>query len=86
MDWLSNCDSRVLGRRPIQQSLGLSGGVLDILATTTSSFRQSCVCTLLFSKMSGVPFSEAKYDKRHEDRKDYQEWKQSTPRLIPKLL
>lgn len=30
--------------------------------------------------------SEKKYDKKFGDRKDYQEWKKNTPRLIPKLL
>ena len=39
----------------------------------------------LLLKVSGVPLSEKKYDKRFGDRKDYQEWKKNTPRLIPNL-
>lgn len=30
--------------------------------------------------------SEPKYDAKYGDRKDYQEWRQNTPRLIPKLF
>lgn len=30
--------------------------------------------------------SESKYDKRYGDRKDYQQWKQNTPKFFPKLF
>ncbi len=36
-------------------------------------------------KVSGVPLSEMKYDKRYGDREDYQKWKENTPMFIPKL-
>ncbi|KAJ0337386.1 hypothetical protein COL154_005225 [Colletotrichum chrysophilum] len=41
---------------------------------------------LLLTKVSGIPLSEKKYDKRYGDRKDYQEWKKNTPKLIPKVF
>ncbi|KAL7913306.1 DUF1295 domain-containing protein [Trichoderma velutinum] len=82
---LATATAGVLARRPIQQSLGLSGGVLGILATTTLSFLSPAFAAFLLLKVSGIPLSEKKYDKRYGDRKDYQEWKQNTPRLIPKL-
>jgi steroid 5-alpha reductase family enzyme len=41
--------------------------------------------TFLLLKVSGVPLSENKYDKKYGDRKDYQEWKKNTPMFIPKL-
>jgi hypothetical protein len=41
--------------------------------------------TFLLLKVSGVPLSENKYDKKYGDRKDYQEWKKTTPMFIPKL-
>ena len=41
--------------------------------------------TFLLLKVSGVPLSENKYDKRYGDRKDYQNWKKETPMFIPKL-
>lgn len=34
---------------------------------------------------SGVPLSEKKYDERYGSRKDYQEWKRSTPVFWPKF-
>jgi steroid 5-alpha reductase family enzyme len=41
--------------------------------------------TFLLLKVSGVPLSEKKYDKKYGDRKDYKEWKENTPMFIPKL-
>lgn len=41
--------------------------------------------TFLLMKVSGVPLSENKYDKKYGDRKDYQEWKKNTPMFIPKF-
>lgn len=75
-----------LALRPVQLALGFSGGPLGILATTAMSFISPAFSALLLLKVSGVPLSEKKYDKRYGDRKDYQEWKKNTPRLIPKLF
>ncbi|KAG9239061.1 hypothetical protein BJ875DRAFT_449317 [Amylocarpus encephaloides] len=41
--------------------------------------------TFLVFKVSGIPLSENKYDKRYGDRKDYQKWKRETPIFIPKF-
>lgn len=30
--------------------------------------------------------SEKKYDKRYKDNKKYQEWKNNTPMIVPKLF
>ena len=75
----------VLARKPVQLSLGLAGGAAGILTTTALSFVSPAFAAFLLLKVSGVPLSEQKYDKRYGDRKDYQEWKQNTPRLIPKI-
>lgn len=42
--------------------------------------------TFLVTSVSGIPLSEEKYDKRYGDRKDYQEWKQNTPKFFPKIF
>lgn len=42
--------------------------------------------TFLVTKVSGIPLSENKYDKRYGDRKDYQEWKKNTPKFFPKIF
>ncbi|UKZ55264.1 hypothetical protein TrVGV298_009084 [Trichoderma virens] len=82
---LATATAGVLSRSPIQQALGLSGGALGILTTTTLSFVSPAFAAFLLLKVSGIPLSEGKYDKRYGDRKDYQEWKKNTPRLIPRL-
>jgi steroid 5-alpha reductase family enzyme len=41
--------------------------------------------TFLLLKVSGVPLSENKYDKKYGDRKDYKSWKENTPMFFPKF-
>ncbi|KAH7323533.1 hypothetical protein BKA65DRAFT_70691 [Rhexocercosporidium sp. MPI-PUGE-AT-0058] len=41
--------------------------------------------TFLLLKVSGVPLSENKYDKKYGERKDYKEWKDNTPMFVPKF-
>ncbi|MCJ1300224.1 hypothetical protein MMC08_003019 [Hypocenomyce scalaris] len=68
-----------------QVGMGLAGGVggraLGLLMAGVSP----AFVTFLLLKVSGVPLSERKYDKRYGDRYDYQQWKKNTPMLIPKL-
>ncbi|OLN85152.1 hypothetical protein CCHL11_06227 [Colletotrichum chlorophyti] len=75
-----------LATQPIQLALGLSGGATGLLLTAAMSYVSPAFVSLLLLKVSGVPLSEKKYDKRYGDRKDYQEWKRNTPKLFPKLL
>ncbi|EPE05016.1 3-oxo-5-alpha-steroid 4-dehydrogenase [Ophiostoma piceae UAMH 11346] len=42
--------------------------------------------SFILLKLSGVPMSEPKYDKRYGDRADYQAWKRNTPLFFPKLF
>jgi len=37
-------------------------------------------------KVTGAPLSERKYDKRYGHRRDYQEWKNNTPKFFPKVF
>ncbi|KAH6981233.1 hypothetical protein BKA56DRAFT_617031 [Ilyonectria sp. MPI-CAGE-AT-0026] len=82
---LATAAAGVLARKPAQLALGLSGGYAGVLATTALSFASPAFASLLLLKVSGVPLSEAKYDKRYGDREDYQEWKKNTPKVIPRL-
>jgi len=75
----------VLARKPVQLALGFSGGLVGILTTTGLSFISPAFSALLLLKVSGVPLSEKKYDAQYSHRKDYQEWKKNTPKLIPKF-
>ncbi|KAK2766493.1 hypothetical protein CKAH01_04776 [Colletotrichum kahawae] len=76
----------VIVTKPVQASLGLYGGAMGPLLATGMSFASPAFVALLLTKVSGIPLSEKKYDKRYGDRKDYQEWKKNTPKLIPKVF
>lgn len=70
--------------KPVQLALGFTspGG---ILATTALSFIAPAFSGFLLTKVSGIPLTEARHDEKYGDRKDYQEWKKNTPKLLPKL-
>lgn len=76
----------VLVRQPAQAALGLSGlGATGQMLVTGLCAASPAFVTFLLLKISGVPLSENKYDKRYGDRKDYQKWKQETPMFVPKF-
>ncbi|KAL8807627.1 MAG: hypothetical protein Q9182_000611 [Xanthomendoza sp. 2 TL-2023] len=68
-----------------QLGIGLTGGSLGIAAAMGMAGISPAFVSLLLFKVSGIPLSEDKYDKRYGDRKDYQEWKKNTPVFFPKL-
>lgn len=67
--------------QPVKAALGLSTASAVALCYISPAF-----VTFLLLRVSGVPLSEKKYDKRFGDRKDYQEWKKNTPKFFPKLF
>ena len=76
----------VLTRNAGQVGMGLAGmGASGKIMAAAMAGVSPAFVTFLLLKVSGVPLSEDKYDKRYGDRKDYQEWKKNTPMLIPKL-
>lgn len=78
----------VLVRQPAQAALGLSGlgaGMAGKVLVTGLCAASPAFVTFLLLKVSGVPLSEDKYDKRYGDREDYQRWKRETPMFVPKL-
>ena len=66
--------------------MGLASGVLasKAIALLAAGISPAFV-TFLLLKVSGVPLSEKKYDKKYGDRKDYQKWKEETPMFFPKF-
>ncbi|KAF4504936.1 hypothetical protein G6O67_006087 [Ophiocordyceps sinensis] len=82
---LATVAAGALARTPVQLGLGLGGGLAGVLATTALAFVSPAFSAFLLTKVSGIPLSEGKYDKRYGGRKDYEEWKRNTPRLVPKL-
>ncbi|KAF1935099.1 DUF1295-domain-containing protein [Clathrospora elynae] len=75
----------VLVRQPTQAALGLSGGLAGQMLVTGMCAASPAFVSFLLLKVSGVPLSENKYDKRYGDRKDYQQWKRETPMFVPKI-
>lgn len=63
---------------------GLAGGLTGKAIALTMAGVSPAFVTFLLLKVSGVPLSENKYDKRYGDRKDYQKWKAETPMFFPK--
>lgn len=76
----------VLCRNAGQAGMGLAGAGLGgrLLAGAMAGVSPAFV-TFLLLKVSGVPMSEKKYDRRYGDRKDYQAWKENTPMFVPKF-
>lgn len=65
--------------------MGLAGGLAGKAIALLSAGVSPAFVTFLLLKVSGVPLSENKYDKRYGDRADYKKWKEETPMFIPKL-
>lgn len=76
----------LLVRHPAQVGLGLErlgfGGKVLVAGMCAAS---PAFVSFLLLKVSGVPLSETKYDKRFGGRRDYREWKENTPMLVPKI-
>ncbi|KAF6237846.1 hypothetical protein HO173_004047 [Letharia columbiana] len=76
----------VLMSGPGQVGMGLAGwGLLGKAIAAGVCGVSPAFVSFLLLKVSGVPMSEGKYDKRYGDREDYKKWKRETPMLIPKL-
>lgn len=74
----------ILARKPVQLALGWTGAV-GVLATTSLCFLSPLFIWFLLTRVSGIPLSEHKYDEKFGRREDYRRWRDSTPRLFPKL-
>lgn len=75
----------LLVRQPAQAALGLSGSAASQMLVTGMCAASPAFVSFLLLKVSGVPLSEKKYDKRYGDRKDYKKWKEETPMFVPKF-
>lgn len=82
---MATTSAGVLASQPIRAALGLSSGLGGVAAALSLAFISPLFTTFLLLKVSGVPLSEGKYDKRYGECKDYQKWKKNTPKFIPKL-
>lgn len=75
----------VLLSRPAQLALGLPGGLTGAAVALSAASVSPLFDWFVLTRLSGIPLSEEKYDRLYGDRRDYQEWKKNTPKLIPRL-
>ncbi|KAI9806055.1 MAG: hypothetical protein M1833_004462 [Piccolia ochrophora] len=74
----------VLLSNPGQLGLGFAGSIWGKLLALGMAGVSPAFVVFLLLKVSGIPLSENKYDKRYGDRSDYQTWKSQTPMFFPK--
>lgn len=75
----------VMGSGAGTVGMGLAGGLTaKAIALLMAGISPAFVTFLLF-KVSGIPLSENKYDKKYGHREDYKKWKRETPMFFPKL-
>lgn len=72
----------LLVRQPAQAALGLSGNAMGQALVTGMCAASPAFVSFLLLKVSGVPLSEEKYDKRYGERKDYQKWKNGKSNIL----
>jgi steroid 5-alpha reductase family enzyme len=78
----------VLVRDAAQTALfkgGAGAGIGGKVLVTGLCAASPAFVSFLLLKVSGIPLSENKYDKKFGDRKDYKRWKEETPMLVPRL-
>ena len=83
---IATLSAGVLCSGPGQMGMGLAGYGLGGAAIAAGMAAVSpAFVSFLLLKVSGVPMSESKYDKRYGDRTDYKKWKEETPMFFPKF-
>lgn len=65
--------------------MGLGLGIGGVAAALAMAGASPAFTSFLLFKVSGIPMSEGKYDKRFADNKAYWAWKRDTPMFFPKL-
>ena len=83
---IATLSAGVLLSGPGQVGMGLAGyGILGRAIAAGMCAVSPGFVSFLLLKVTGVPPSEEKYDKRYGDRADYQKWKKEVPMFFPKL-
>ncbi|EPQ63757.1 BgtA-21550 [Blumeria graminis f. sp. tritici] len=68
-----------------QVGMGLSNTTYGRLVGVAMCAASPAFTAFLLLKVSGVPLSETKYDKKFGDDKEYIRWKRETPVIVPRL-
>jgi steroid 5-alpha reductase family enzyme len=86
VDWYCDHGGCVLTSVAGAAGMGLASAALTSKAIALLAAGINPVfATFLLLKVSAVPLSEKKYDKRYGDREDYKKWKRETPMFFPKF-
>ncbi|PKS12853.1 hypothetical protein jhhlp_000193 [Lomentospora prolificans] len=75
-----------LWREEVVSALGLPGGVVGGLIVLALTYISPAFAYFLLTRVSGIPLSEAKYDRAYGHDENYRVWRHTTPRLVPKIL
>lgn len=65
--------------------MALAGGLTAKIISLLMAGISPAFVTFLLFKVSGIPLSEKKYDKKYGHREDYKKWKRDTPMFFPKF-
>jgi steroid 5-alpha reductase family enzyme len=82
---IATLSAGVLASKAGVAGMGLAGGLAGKIIALLSAGVSPAFVTFLLLKVSGIPLSEKKYDKKYGDRADYKKWKKETPMFFPKL-
>jgi steroid 5-alpha reductase family enzyme len=82
---LATTSAAVLSSTAGLGAIGWSSTLLSRAVIIAICAASPAASALILIKGTGVPPSETKYDKLYGDRKEYKDWKDNTPMIIPKL-
>lgn len=82
---LATTGAAILASAPGLAALGWSSTWINQLLMASLCAASPAASALILIKGTGVPPSETKYDKLYGHRKDYRQWRDNTPMIIPKL-
>lgn len=66
-------------------TIGFASMPLGVIGALAMAGVSPAFVSLLLFKVSGIPLSEGKYDKKFADNAQYQRWKRETPMFFPKF-
>jgi len=82
---LATTSAAVLASTPGLTAIGWSRSLLSRAVTVAMCAASPVASALILIKGTGVPPSETKYDKLYGDRKEYKDWKENTPMIVPRF-
>ncbi|KAB8336810.1 hypothetical protein FH972_021119 [Carpinus fangiana] len=82
---IATLSAGVLASSAALSTMGFASAPIGTIAALAMAGVSPGFVSFLLFKVSGIPLSENKYDKKFKDNQDYQKWKRETPMFFPKL-